>query len=110
MKTKFVNAIKLFNNYHSHLDNKNNLLEQAFGEDSVLMDYDGIEEMLELIKDEFSLIFPNIKKDELDDWIEYYLYEVGDLEDPEVEVGDKKYVLNSDDAFWDMLVDFNNKK
>ena len=111
-KERFIRAIARWQNYRSHKETKNKLLEKAFGEDTSIFDYDGIEELEDAIIDLSSIMFKNITEEEIRDNIEYYLYEAVDMDNPEVSFvkEEKTFVLNSVSDLYDLLDYLNNKE
>ena len=70
-KELFCKAFRRFQNYLSHKETKNKLLEKAFGSDTVVFDFDGLDEILETIIDMSCIIFPNLLKEEIKEDIEW---------------------------------------
>jgi hypothetical protein len=108
-KERFIRAIARWQNYHSHKETKSKLLEKAFGSDTMIFDFDGVDELLDSIIDMSCLMFPNISEEDIRTNIEWYLYETPGQEEPEVydsESG-KKYIIKSPKELYDMLYDFN---
>lgn len=109
-KEMFVKAIRRFQNYYSHLETKNKLLEKAFGSDSCVMDFSGLEELRDSIVDLTKVIFPSLLEKVIADNIDWYLYEVPMLEgDAEVFDGERKYNIKSPEDLFDMLSNFNKE-
>ena len=108
-KERFVRAIARWQNYNSHKETKNNLLERAFGSDTIIFDYDGVDEILNTVIDMACLMFPNISEDSIKDNIEYYCYEAVDMKNPAVSYEDgKEFVLNSSEVLYDMFEYLNS--
>lgn len=108
-KERFVRAIARFQNYYSHKETKCKLLEKAFGSDTSIFDFDGVEELFITIVDMATLMFPNLSEEEIEDNLSWYLYGAAEQEEPEVydnESG-KKYIIKSPKELYDMLYDFN---
>ncbi len=108
-KERFIRAIARWQNYYSHKETKSKLLEKAFGSDTMIFDFDGVDELLDSIIDMSCLMFPNISEENIRTNIEWYLYETPGQEEPEVydsESG-KKYIIKSPKELYDMLYDFN---
>ena len=53
------------------------------------------------------LMFPNLSKNEIDENLEWYLYEAVDMNKPFVEEGENKWFINSPEDLYDMLDHFN---
>lgn len=109
-KERFIKAIARYQNFYSHKETKMRLLEKAFSEDSTIMDLDGLEELVDTISDMASVMFPNISEETVKNYIEYYIYEAVDIEEPFVEDEEKKWILNSSGDLYDMLEEWNQKK
>ena len=97
-----------FKNYCSNKETKNKLLEKAFGSDTVIFDFDGMNELLDSIIDLACLIFTNLSEKEITENIEWYVYEAVNMDEPLVENNGKNYVVNSTEVLFEMLKDFNN--
>ena len=106
-KECFNKAIRRFQNYYSHKITKNKLLEKAFGEETAVFDFDGVDELFFTIEDMACLMFPNLSKNEIDENLEWYLYEAVDMNKPFVEEGENKWFINSPEDLYDMLDHFN---
>ena len=109
-KERFMKAIARYQNFYSHKKTKMRLLEKAFGEESAIMDLDGLEELVDTISDMASVMFPNISEETVKDYIEYYIYEAVYMEEPFVEDEEKKWILNSSGDLYDMFEEWNQKK
>lgn len=108
-KERFIRAISRYQNYNSHICTRNKLLEKAFGSDTTIFNFDGLEELSDTIIDLSVLMFPNLSEAEIRDNIEWYLYEAVDMDNPEVIDGENKYIVNSSEALFLMLEQFNNE-
>lgn len=112
-KDVFVKAIERFEQYREKKEKKNKLLEQAFGSDTTIFDFDGLEEILECVVDLAQLIFTAIPKEHLEENISWYIYEASGMDEPVVsESSDddsKKWVVNSPEVLYDMLSYFNSQ-
>ena len=107
-KERFIRAMSRFQNYCSHKETKNKLLEKAFGSDTVIFDFDGMNELLDSIIDLACLIFTNVSEKEITENIEWYVYEAVNMDETLVENNGKNYVVNSTEILFEMLKDFNN--
>jgi len=108
-KDRFIRAVARVQNYNSHKETKNKLLEKAFGGDTVIFDFDGTEELTDALIDLTSIIFPNLTETDIRDNIEWYLYEAVNMDNPEVSDKDKTWIVNSSSVLYDMLEYFNNQ-
>lgn len=113
-KDVFVKAIERFEQYREKKEKKNKLLEQAFGSDTTIFDFDGLEEILGCVVDLGQLIFTAIPKENLEENISWYVYEASGMDEPIVsESSDdddgKKWVVNSPEVLYDMLSYFNSQ-
>lgn len=110
-KERFIKAIARYQNYDSHLSTKRTLLEKAFGQDTQIFDFDGLDEILDTIVDMATLMFPNLSEKEVRENIEWYVYEAINIEEPVVEdgKGNKYKITNSLDLF-NMLKAFNDEE
>ena len=107
-KERFIRAMARFQNYRSRKETKNKLLEKAFGSDTVIFDFDGVDELLDSVIDLACLIFTNLSEEEITENIEWYVYEAVDMDEPLVENNGKNYIVNSTEVLFEMLKDFNN--
>lgn len=108
-KARFIRAVSRFQNFRSHLETKCKLLEKAFGSDTTIFDFDGLEELFQAIVDMSCLMFPNLTEDEIAENISWYVYEAVDMDNPTVQDGDKEFIVNSVEALYDMLAYFHEK-
>jgi hypothetical protein len=108
-KARFMRAISRFQNFRSHLETKCKLLEKAFGSDTSIFDFDGLEELFQAIVDMSCLMFPNLTEDEIAENISWNVYEAVDMDNPTVQDGDKEFIVNSVEALYDMIAYFNEK-
>jgi hypothetical protein len=108
-KERFIRAVARVQNYNSHKDTKNKLLEKAFGGDTVIFDFDGMEELTDALIDLTNVIFPNLTEIDVRDNIEWYLYEAVNMDNPEVSDKDKTWIVNNSSVLYDMLEYFNNQ-
>lgn len=109
-KEKFIRAISRYQNFHSHIETRNKLLEKAFGSDTVIFNFDGLDEIFITIVDMSSFIFPNLKEKDIEDWLSWYIYEANDMDKPEVESGNKTYIISNSEELYNMLYEFNEEK
>jgi len=108
-KDRFIRAVARVQNYNSHKETKNKLLEKAFGGDTVIFDFDGMEELTDALIDLTNVIFPNLTEIDVRDNIEWYLYEAVNMDNPEVSDKDKTWIVNNSSVLYDMLEYFNNQ-
>ena len=108
-KERFIRAVARVQNYNSHKDTKNKLLEKAFGGDTVIFDFDGTEELTDALIDLTNIIFQNLTETDIRDNIEWYLYEAVNMDNPEVSDKDKTWIVSSSSVLYDMLEYFNNQ-
>ena len=108
-KERFIRAVARVQNYNSHKDTKNKLLEKAFGGDTVVFDFDGTEELTDALIDLTNIIFQNLTETDIRDNIEWYLYEAVNMDNPEVSDKDKTWIVNNSSVLYDMLEYFNNQ-
>jgi len=108
-KERFIRAVARIQNYNSHKDTKNKLLEKAFGGDTVIFDFDGTEELTDALIDLTNIIFQNLTETDIRDNIEWYLYEAVNMDNPEVSDKDKTWIVSSSSVLYDMLEYFNNQ-
>jgi hypothetical protein len=110
-KDRFIRAVARIQNYNSHKETKNKLLEKAFGSDTVIFDFDGVDELTDTLVDMTSVIFPNLSETNIKDNIEWYLYEAVGMDNPEVSDNnsDKTWIVNNSSVLYDMLEYFNNQ-
>lgn len=108
-KETFCKALRRFQNYRSHKETKNKLLEKAFGSDTTIFDFDGLDEILETIIDMSCIMFPNLLKEEIKEDIEWYVYEAVNMENPTIE-DDKnnKWIVKAPEALYEMMCFYNN--
>jgi len=106
-KERFVKAVKRFQEYMKHKEEKNDLLEKAFGSDTRVFDFDGVEELSSTIIDMSVLMFHNLLEKVVIDNIDWYLFETPNMTEPAVFDGNKKYIIDSPEKMFDMLNEFN---
>jgi len=109
-KDMFIRAVARIQNYNSHKETKNKLLEKAFGSDTVIFDFDGTEELTDALIDLANVIFPNLTETNIRDYIEWYLYEAVNMDNPEVSDKDKTWIVNNSSVLYDMLEYFNSNQ
>ena len=109
-KERFIRAIARYQNFHSHIETRNKLLEKAFGSDTTIFNFDGLDEIFNTIVDMASFIFPNLEEKEIEDWLGWYIYEASDMDKPEVESGSKTYIISNSEELYNMLYEFNEEK
>ena len=107
-KERFIRAMARFQNYCSHKETKNKKIKKAFGSDTVIFDFDGMNELLDSIIDLACLIFTNLSEKEITENIEWYVYEAVNMDEPLVENNGKNYIVNSTEVLFEMLKNFNN--
>lgn len=110
-KDRFIRAVARIQNYNSHKETKNKLLEKAFGGDTVIFDFDGTEELTDALIDLTNVIFQNLTETDIRDNIEWYLYEAVNMDNPEVSDNnsDKTWIVNNPSVLYDVLEHFNNQ-
>ena len=107
-KERFIRAIARYQNFNSHKETKSKLLEKAFGSDTRIFDFDGVDELLDTVIDMSVFMFPNLSEEEIRENIEWFVYEAVDMENPEViDPKGKTYIVKTSDILYDMLEDFN---
>ena len=108
-KERFIRAIARYQNLYSHKETKMKLLEKAFGNDTTVVDFDGLEEVVQTIIDMAIVMFPNVSEKTIKDYIEYYIYEAACVKDAVVEEEDGTiWKLTSSDVLYDMLEKWNS--
>lgn len=110
-KERFVQSVARFQNLKSSLETRNNLLEKAFGEDTEIIEYRGLDEMLLTLWDMCCVMFSDIPEDVLKDEIEWFLYEAVNLSDDEskyIEINNVKYMVRNSEEFYNYLYLYNN--
>ena len=106
-KERFIRAIARWQNFQSHLETKMRLLEKAFGSDTQIFDFDGLDELFDTVVDMAVLMFPNLKEEEIKENLSWYLYEAVDMEEPVVSFKEKEWKVINPEILYDMLYEFN---
>lgn len=99
-KEVFIKANARLQNYYSHIDTRNKLLEKALDSgdnETRIFDFSGINELLNATIDIGILMFPNIKEEVIKDYIEWFVYE-NEFGKREFTINDKP-IKNSEDLF-----------
>ena len=107
-KERFIAAVNRFIEYREKKEKKSSLLEEAFGSDTVIFDFDGIEELISTITDVVAVMLPNLADEVIKDNIEWYIYEATGMDKPSVEGDGKEWIVDTPSTLYDMLEHFNN--
>lgn len=106
-KERFKRAMARFQNFYSNKVTKNELFEIAFGPDSTVMDFYGVDEILDTITDMAALMFPNIPEEEIKEDISWYLYVAVDMKEPFISFEGKEYLITNPESLYNAMSEFD---
>lgn len=102
---KFTLAVKTIKDFQEKKNEQNEALEKAFGQDSTIMDFIGLDELMTMFKIVCSSLFPKISQQEIEENCEWYIWEVPNFNNSGAEIEDngKIYKIVSDQDMFNYL-------
>ena len=100
-KREFVEAMERLKQLHDRMEKMCNKLYEALGSTDKLWDVCG-----DLFTETVRQLTERTEGLQAEEWIEWYIYETDwGSDNPEVRIGDKKFIADSFDSLWEIILE-----